>query len=405
MAELPALSARTFSETVNAYWQKRLVRILVALLVLAGVIYLQYRLANIPLAVDVEKSQPPFTPATAALIKREELVVDTPTADNAIGQQPAGVLLSGNGTDFVSVEARFDSAQPGNDFIDVLRSDPQEESLPTQGQQQIVYSAMPDEGAAASTEDTARKADKQNAAPCRTSINVRLAEGAKTLTALHFFQLNPGSDRHRNFEMRAIGADLVVELLTRNFTDTLGEMQGTDCGKTLQVGDWSRSFTAPATIDIVVPAGTSFRFSFTSAEGKAPWSGAGRTYEPFGLVALPLNVHAVREVKREASSGATAPTPPILDVRRVDGGPPLVLKYFRVGSEELQLDFAGQAMVRENGKYAMTFSLLTFIKANPTLAGIFAILNAALLEWIRRTLFKRNSKPRKRKKRVRAGPA
>lgn len=363
-------------------------RILVALVVLAGAIYLQYRLANIPLPVDVEKSKPPYTPATAALIKREELVVDQPVIDNSSGQAVTGILLSGDGTDFVAVEARFDSAQLGNGVMEMLRSDTRRNPLPKEDRQLIVYNAMVDEDAAAPASTSEGQPERQPAAPCRTSIQLRLAPGSKPLSELHFFQLDPGTDKHRNLEMRASDADLIVELLTRNFTDTLGEMQGANCGKTLEVGDWHRSFTAPAPIDIVVPAGASFRFSFTSAEGNMPWTSTGQSYEPFKLVALPVYARAIREVKRAAAPAAAGgATQTIFEARSADSGQ-LVLQYLRVGSEELQLAFGGQAMVQENGKYAVTFNLLEFAKANPILAGIMAMLDAALLEWIRRALFK-----------------
>jgi hypothetical protein len=390
------MSASTFIARVNAYWQKRLVRILVALLILAGAIYLQYWLANIPLPVDVETSKPPNTPAGAALVKHEELVIEGPTIDNSGGATPSRILLSGEGTKFVAVEARFDSGEIGSDFIDLLRTDPEEKSLPTQDRQLIVFSAMPDEAAAAASGKPATP-EKQQAAPCRTSIDVKLPEGAKMPAALHFLQVSPGSDQHRSFEMEVEGADVVVELMTSNLSDSAtGEMQGTDCGKHLSIGpSWSRSFTAPAPIDVVVPAGSSFRFSFTSPEGKMPWSGGGKFYEPFKLVALPLNVRAVKTVKHEASSAASPSIATILDAESVADKPPLVLKYFRVGSENLELDFAGEAMVRKNGEAVFTFSLVDFIKGNPILAGILAMLDAALLEWIRRALFKGNQSPDK----------
>jgi len=41
----------------------------------------------------------------------------------------------------------------------------------------------------------------------------------------------------------------------------------------------------------------------------------------------------------------------------------------------------------------VTFNLLEFAKANPILAGILAMFDAALLEWIRRALFKKNLGP------------
>ena len=107
------MSASTFIARVNAYWQKRLVRILVALLILAGAIYLQYWLANIPLPVDVETSKPPNTPAGAALVKHEELVIEGPTIDNSGGATPSRSCSPAEGTKFVAVEARFDSGEIG----------------------------------------------------------------------------------------------------------------------------------------------------------------------------------------------------------------------------------------------------------------------------------------------------
>ncbi len=369
------MSAPTFIARVNAYWQKRLVRILVALLILAGAVYLQYWLANIPLPVDVETSKPPNTPAGAALVKREELVIEGPTIDNSGGATPSRILLSGEGSKFVAVEARFDAGEIGSDFIDLLRTDPEEKSLPTQDRQLIVFSAMPDEAAAAASSKPPTSAEKQQAAPCRTSIDVKLPEGAKMPTALRFLQVSQGSDQHRSFEMEVDGADVVVELMTSNVSDSAtGEMQGSDCGKHLSIGpSWSRSFTAPAPIDVMVPAGSSFR----------------------KLVALPLNVRAVKTVKHEASPAESPSIAPILDAESVADKPPLVLKYFRVGSENLEMDFAGEAMVRKNGQAVFTFSLVDFIKGNPILAGILAMLDAALLEWIRRALFKGNQVPDK----------
>src|SRR5258706_15994731 len=145
------MSAPTFIARVNAYWQKGLVRICGALLILAGAVYLQDWLANIPLPVDVETSKPPNTPAGAELVKREELVIEGPTIDNPGGPTPSRILLSGEGSKFVAVEARFDAGEIGSDFIDLLRTDPEENPLPTQDRQLIVFSAMPAEAAAAAS--------------------------------------------------------------------------------------------------------------------------------------------------------------------------------------------------------------------------------------------------------------
>jgi hypothetical protein len=363
-----------FMETLRRYWQKRLIRILVALLVLGGAIYLQYRLANIPLPVDVEDPDRPYTPLTAELIKQEILVVDGPIINR---QGPnARVLFAGDGAEAVAVEVRFDSARIGQKFINILRTDPQQ-TLPPETREPISYVAQ-------AGEEAKEQAPPENAqvqqelAPCRTALEVSLADNATMPRELHFFQKTAGSERHRPLEIRAVDSDLLVRLETRNFAEGLGTMRGKDCNKSLTVGSWNTSFSAPIPIDIVVPAGSSFRLSFTGAEGKLS-SGKG-DYEPFKFVALPLNARAVRKMKE------SVPAPTLFEAARVEGQEPLVLKHLRVGSEQIQLDFAGQAMVQQNGKFAVTFNLLQFAKDNPILAGILAMFDAALLEWIRRTL-------------------
>jgi hypothetical protein len=379
---MPEQSSASLVAKLRAYWQKLFVRVLVVLLVIGAAIYLQYRLANIAVPVDVEKSSPPYTPAKAALVKNEELVVRS----SSFGNASTPVLLMGEGTESVAVEARFDVAQISQDFIDMLHTDPDEKSFPNSDQQPITYTSGPDDS---EPEDKNRKppsTELQTAAPCRTLITIRLADGAKPISELDFFQTDAGSDKHRTFEMKAIGAGVTVQLLTRNFPkdESLGEMQGSDCDKALTIGNWTRSFTAPVPIDVSVKDGESFRFSFTVPEGKNQFTSPGASYEPFKLVAQPLSAKSIETIDREQSNS----TKPFQAVA-ASNGPPLLLKYFRVGSEELQMDYSGQAVVQQNGKYVVTFSVLNFIKDNPVLSGMLAMLNCALLEWMRRSLFRK----------------
>lgn len=357
-------------ETLSRYWQKRLVRVLVALLVLGGAIFLQYRLANIALPVDVEKATPSYTPQSAELVKQEELVIDDPIINRSGSVPNSRMLFSGDGAEFVSVEARFDSAVIGKHFTSVLRTDPNQQ-LPPDSPQPISYTPESDQ-----EKPEGNNTQDPNSAPCRTSVDVALTENGSMPSELHLFQQTPGSERSRVLEMSATGADLVITLLTKNFSKGEGAMQGLNCAKTLTIGSWSESFSAPAPVDIVVPAGTSFRLLFNGAEGKI----SSGYYEPFKLVALPLNARAVRKAEMKSQ------TPALFEAERVVGQPPLILRYLRLGPDNVQLDFAGQAMVKEKGKFAVTFSLLQFAKANPILAGILAMFDAALLEWIRRSL-------------------
>jgi hypothetical protein len=374
---------RSVIELAKAYWQKRLVRILIALLVLGGAVYAEYRLAHIALPVEVESSKPAYTPVQSDLIKREVLVIKNPSPQPA-GQSPADgaalMLLADEGSDAVTVEAHFESALLDDDIMSLLRRE-NKPPLPPADARQIAYTT---EGQADESEQPAQP--DENARPCRTSIHVSLASNAKLPSELSFFQLKgPGADRYRNLEMKATGADLVVQLLTRNAAaNRLGKIEGPGCTKTLSVGDWSRTTSSPVPLKIVVPAGTSFQFWFTPLGEKPAWSGTAGLFEAFELEATPLRVHGVDKISYDAPSAVPAFSATSLE------GHPLLLRHLLIGSGELQLDYAGQAMVQENGKYAVTFSLLEFAKGNPILAGILAMLDAALLEWVRRALFKWN---------------
>ena len=351
-----------------------MIRILVALLILGGAIFVQYRLANIPLPIDVDESAHSYTPQIAELLKQEVLVVDGPAIRRSGSVPTSTILFSGDNAELVNVEARFDSARIGKGFISILRTDPAQQ-LPPETPQQISYVPQADE-----ENPTRPEVTDPNSAPCRTSVDLTLADNGAVPKELHFFQQNPGSEKYRSLEIEGIGADLVVKLQTRNLSKGLGEMVGPNCAKTLSVGNWSHSFSAPVPIDIVVPAGSSIRLSFSGDAQKIGPSSSNGYYEPFRLVALPVNARAIRKINQNAAG------PALFEASQVEQQPPLVLRYLRVGAEQIQISYAGKAMVQKDGAFAETFDVLAFAKKNPILAIILGMFDAALLEWIRRTL-------------------
>lgn len=361
----------SWQRALGVYWRRRPVRVACALLALAAAVYAQYRLANIPLPVGVEKGKSDFTPARAPFALKRELVVEGPEAEG-------GLLLASEGKPHVAVDARFESARLGDEIMELLRRERPPKPLPPAGNGRIDYTTAGDAEPRPTPAAGATAAD--GGEPCRTFIRVAAAEGAPRPSELRFFQLKaPGGDQYRYFEMRAVGADLTVELLTRNFG---GSGPDDSCRKTLSVGDWRRSFSSPVPLRVVVPAGASFRFSFTPLGDKTPWAGEDSPYEPFELASAPVSASALRVVARDANADAA----PVFDAASV--GRPLVLRQLLVGRDELQLDFAGRAMVRENGEPARTFNLLKFASENTLLAGLLLMLDTALLEWLRRTVFK-----------------
>lgn len=369
------------SKQVKSAWLKLLLRILIAAFALFGVAVLQHRLASFPLSVDVEKSAPPYTPAKAALIK-EALVVDQ-LSQAAAGNAPTNsppVLFSYDGNDLVTVEAFFDSAQLGNDIIELLRHDSQLKKMPPESRQKIFYTTADDE----ESQDV-RVNPLGLGEPCRTSIQVSLAQGTKLPTNLHFYQVDYGSDKHLGFAMSAEGSDLIVELLTRNsVANGSGKIEGPGCSKSLTVGDWTypAAFSSPVPLHFVVPAGTSVQVIFTALKNQTPWS-RENGYEPFELEAVPLSAIGVRKVTPGLPLSV-----PLFSATAVESAHPLVLRHLRVKPNELQLDFSGRAMVQENGKYVATFDLWEAAKKYPLYAGLISALVGAFLEWLGRIVFR-----------------
>jgi len=389
------MSADTRKQVTGVSWLKVLIRILVVVLLLAGAIFLQHRLASFfPLSVEVEKSTPPFTPARAAFIKREELVVDHPSQQvgGSSSANTPGVLFSHRGKDFITVEAHFESARLGKDIVDLLRHDSELKRLPPEDRQQISYTTAEDE--TLTSRGTVKPPGQEE--PCRTSIQVSPTQGTQLPTYVHFYPVELGSDRHLVFEVKAEGSDLEVELLTRNSTpNSSGEIQGPGCRKALSVGDWTypNPFSSPLPLHIVVPAGTSFGFTFTAFRDKTPWSGES-SYEPFELEASPLSASAVRKLTQGSPS-----TAPLFSASAVEGAPPLVLKHLVVRPDEVQLDFSGKAMVQESGKYVVTFDLWEFTKEYPLYAIIISTLITAFLNWLWKIAFRSRRVEQEPKKR------
>ena len=359
---------------LKGYWRKRLVRIVVAAVVLAGAGYGQYRMAHLPLPIDVERSKDGYTPATAALVKRETLTIQglsRLSADEAQNQ----ILIGDDGNDTVTVEVYLQAGQLHDETINLLKRG--NKPIPAPGRHQVVYST---EGDTESSPTPPPQPNNPNVKPCRTAIQVSLAEKNRVPTELQFYQKDGPGALHRTVEMKASGADLIVELLTRNLARNFS---APGCRKTIIVGDWSDTFASPAPLKIMLPAGTTLHFGFTALKDKAPWSAPDGVFEAFKLEGFPIAVNSVQKVANNLE---------VFNAHAAQVAKPLLLKKLLIGSNELQIHYTGQAFVKENGNYAVTFSLWEFIKKYPPFAGIFGALDAALLAWIRR-IVKRTPPP------------
>lgn len=385
-------------QSARKFWRKRWVRILVAVPVLVAAIFVEYRLANIPLPVEVET----ISPVKASLIKREVLVVENPFRDVVAQASGLGseLLPRDDTTNGISIAAHFDSARLSDGNMDRLRRESQRDPAkkpPTQGLQQVDYTT--DEPA----EDSQAHSSAVTSAtvpPCSAAIALALFDNAKPPTEIQFLQPPDASVGERTVAIKAVGGDLVVHLSVVDNTqpvtlDPTKKQLGAGCRKIVSVGEWERSFTGPTQLEVVVPAEQSFQVWFSPLPKQNPWPGVGDFHEPFNLIAVPpVSASGLQKTIQ----GNSPPTAPALKASRVAGEQPILLRHLRIGAEGLQLDISGQAMVQENGKDIVTFDLWKWMKLNPLIAILLSGLELSLVNWVRLSFKKTPNGPAARKK-------
>lgn len=391
-------------QNLTKFWRKRWVRILVAVPVLVAAIFVEYRLANIPLPVEVEKT---ISPIKASLIKREVLIVENPFREIVSqGRDLQSELLPRNDTTKgISIAAHFDSARLSDGNMDRLlresKRDPAKKP-PTQGLQQVDYTT--DEPAEDSQAHSGA-ASGASAQPCSAAIALTLADDTRPPKEIQFLQPSDATFGERTLEIKVIGGDLIVQL---SVVDTMQPVTldptrkplGAGCSKTVSVGAaWERSFTGPTQLEVVVPAEQSFQVWFSPLPKQNPWPRVGDFHEPFNLITVPpVSASGLQKTIQ----GSSPPTFPTLKASRVTGEQPLLLRHLRIGAEELQLDISGQAMVQENGKDIVTFDLWKWMKLYPLPAILLSGLQLSLVNWVRLSFKKTPNGPATRRKKRRS---
>jgi len=336
------------------------------------------------------------SPLKAVLVRREELVVDNPFrgAGQRASELRTELLPPNTTTKGISIAAHFDSARLSDDNMKRLRReserDPQKKPPPTEGLQQVDYTTdEPPEDP--ETERPTMPVDTDH--PCSAAIALTQADDTKPLKELHFFQPTDPSVGDRTLEITPVGADLLVKFSVVDPThppvmsDPARKVFRPGCSKTVSLGEWDRSFTGPAQLEVVVPSGQSFQIWFSPLPNQNLWPGAGDFYEPFNLVTIPpVSASGLSTLIQ----GGSPSTLPLLKASSLAREQPLLLTHLRIGAEELQLDVSGKAMVQKEGKDIITFDLWTWMKSNPLIAILLSGFEVGLVNWVRLS-FKKSS--------------
>lgn len=337
-------------------------RLLAGLLVLTGAIAAQLYLAFRPQPVRVENVGG-LSPV-AAKLGRQELTIEGPVTNSE-----EGLLLYHGGRDHEIVDVEIDGAVLDGDTLMQFG-----DSNPPTAPARIAY-------------ETTKSAVRSSAAPCRTFIEVRLADRREPPSSLSLYQLDsPGGADYRHLSMKAEGCKLLIKVMTES-PDEDEKAEG--CRKSLKVGpDFEHQTTGTYSVGMVAERGAVLQFRFNPMGTSNPlWDGPGGLFQPFDLGAEKLDPSdpppfRASAVELKPLGARPADTKPLLGVRSQQGGELLSVESLLVGSDEVKINVSGMGIVKAEDRD--NSNLLNRIRTNPIASMLLALLDAALIIWLLR---------------------
>lgn len=340
---------------LKVLWKKRLVRGIAALLITTGVVLLQFRLANIPLPVQIGNSSETTIPPIRF---GEELVIGGPASGSTL-------LLGHNGDATEIVDFYLENATITQETRRSYDLDPRAQLTPGR----LSYTTQPAES---------------SRIPCTTDVEARLLDEKRPPREIRFFQSPaPGNQSHREINVR-VDQDVLLVVGT-NPTESPPEEDSDDdgpgCvkrleGTQLKEKEKQKILAGAFTIESNIRANSSIMMRFLPIDaGKPIWTGNDGFVEPFRFTSPILrSTHiSIR------SSDNSAP----FEIIGSEKGDPLRVNALRIGSDQLRADVSGKGFVRRDGEM-VTLKLVERIQQYPFFAALFAMLNAGLLAWLTR---------------------
>lgn len=354
------------------YWKKPWVRLATAVIVIVLFSALQYRLANIPLVVDLSDTKIP------PIRQGEQLTISGLSAPDSNKS-----LLTHRGEVNQEPQFFFDQARLPENVRTAYGVD--QRSTTPQRMQCLLF------------KDPKTPAGPMN--PCATDFEAKTEQGQKAPEKIVLFQAEePGTQNYRSVSFR-LDTPVLFQMSTNPPAGPPGEDEvdyGPGCVKQLigSNGNWVRKLKgSPLTIAALSEAEAPIKLRFLPLDVAKPiWPGGDGMFEPFFNVRLDAKTVSI------TSNGKS------LFEAKTSGEDRLQIDRLYVGSDQLQMHLIGRAYVTANG-VPITQDFVKRIEQNRILAGLFIALNGALITWFissLRALFtssdSEEKKPAKKKK-------
>jgi hypothetical protein len=219
---------------------------------------------------------------------------------------------------------------------------------------------------------------------CRTTIQIRLAEGSGALGALKLYQTEASAGQQLQLVLDAGATPLDVEVHTDAPPNGATNLPG--CQKVLTVGDGA-PLQLPLLPVWMVTAGGTITLNFNPANSAVSIV-KGDKQPTFDDVSIGGNVIRAKELDVSPMHGK-APKPK-LKVRAAPAGALLSIEQLQISSNKLRVE-VGQdtekAFAYENGASLYNYDLVAAIQQNAVLGIVLGIFGTGLAAWIKKNCF------------------
>ncbi len=363
---------------LEVYWKKKVVRALCAALVLITAVVVQYVLANRPEPLDLQGAGKAFVPS---VMRGQKLVVEAIDSSSVL-------VISHAGKTTEEVDVHLTAARLDEPTLSDFESDHPPSGNAEIDCSPIIFTTSPPANDA-TRQNVGSHQQRETGKRCSTSIEI--AVGRNKDAALAFFQSDPPDRDSRYLDIELISAEgnVKIEMLPEilQLDDaSVARLKSTGyavaCGRELKVGEWKQRIGGALEIGTVMAANSRLRTRFTPWPKVELWSGgANGFFDPFSFESSRGPQDQTAAIRsRAVSIRMVDNTQTLFTAQGTAGGELIHLDKLWVGSDRLQIELSGQAIVTVNNQ-VQTISLFERIK-NPLVAGFLVLVNTALLTWL-----------------------
>jgi hypothetical protein len=364
------MSDRHWLKRLKGYWRKPLVRVVAAVAVaaLAGVV--QFRLARIPLPVEVgDKKKVGIPPIRSG----EKLIID-----GLVAPPQKRALFAYRGDPKEAVDIHLDQASITPETRANYRLNQKFESV-----DRLSYATRP---AGSST------------GVCTTDVAGVATEGNPPTRIVLFQSEGPGNQVYRNLAVeldREVFVDISTNPPAGPPMDT--DEDGPGCRKLLASISLKNGLEGGSLIKFRLMPSARLDLRFLPLNPNAPiWNSYDGIFEPLRFTSP---IFQAKAISISSPNGST-----LFEAASSTPAEPLRVNRLTIGSNELQTDLSGMGYVKVRGE-PITLSVFDRLREYPLFGALFLAINGALATWLLsqlRSLFKTQKaqtqkKPKRRK--------